>query len=220
MTRRDFLRIGALGMGGLSLPGLLQLQAQGAVTGRKRAKSVIMITLGGGPSQLDIYDMKPEAPSGYRGEFDPIKTNVPGLDVCEPTSRGVLRSLLHNPRRRTPIVCHYNRSTPMRIQRSHNLGQAAAIQKIDGFLDGLMARPLPAGVKVKHADKSWQGGRMTFAAKFAKGIMGATVTGTVDVTDSEVVMESQVPALIKTFVGEDKVARVINEQFDELFAQA
>jgi len=107
----------------------------------------------------------------------------------------------------------------MRIERTHNLGQAAAVQKIDGFLNQLMARPLPAGVKVKQADKSWQGGLMTFAAKFAKGIMGATVTGTVQVTDNQVVMESQVPALIKTFVGEDKIAKVINEQFDDLFGQ-
>src|SRR5689334_1770986 len=105
----------------------------------------------------------------------------------------------------------------MRIVRTHNVGQAAAVERIDGFLDQLMARPLPAGVKIKHADKSWRGGRMTFNAKFAKGILGATVSGTVDVTDNEVVMESQVPALIKTFVGEDKIASLINEQFDELF---
>jgi hypothetical protein len=107
----------------------------------------------------------------------------------------------------------------MRIHRTHNLGQAAAVERIDGFLDQLMARPMPAGVKVKEATKEWQGGRMSFSAKFAKGILGATVKGTVDVTDQEVVMESQVPALIKTFVGEEKIARVINEQFDELFAQ-
>jgi hypothetical protein len=105
----------------------------------------------------------------------------------------------------------------MRIVRTHNLDQAAAVERIDGFLDQLMARPLPAGVKIKQASKSWQGGRMTFSAKFAKGILGATVEGTVDVTDGEVIMDSQVPALIKTFVGEEKIARVINEQFDELF---
>ncbi len=83
VSRRDFLRIGSLGLGGLTLPGLLALQAQGAATDPKRAKSVIMISLGGGPSHLDMYDMKPDAPSAYCGEFRPIKTNVPGFDICE-----------------------------------------------------------------------------------------------------------------------------------------
>jgi hypothetical protein len=83
LSRRGFLRIGALAMGGLALPGLLQLQAQGAPAQKRRAKSVIMVCLGGGPSQIDMYDMKPEAPSDYRGEFHPIRTNLPGLDICE-----------------------------------------------------------------------------------------------------------------------------------------
>ncbi len=82
LSRRNFLRVGALGLGGLSLSRLLQLRAEGAVTGG-RGKSVIMICLGGGPSQIDMYDMKPDAPSECRGEFHPIKTNVPGFELCE-----------------------------------------------------------------------------------------------------------------------------------------
>ena len=50
---------------------------------RARAKSIIMIFLGGGPSQIDTYDMKPAAPSEFRGEFNPIKSNVPGMELCE-----------------------------------------------------------------------------------------------------------------------------------------
>jgi len=83
LSRRGFLRAGALGMGALTLPQLLALKARGAVSKKAKAKSVIMICLGGGPSQIDMYDMKPDAPSDYRGEFIPIKTNLPGLDICE-----------------------------------------------------------------------------------------------------------------------------------------
>jgi hypothetical protein len=81
LSRRSFLRIGA-GLGGLSLPYLLELRARGAMRAGQ-SKSVIMICLGGGPSQIDMYDMKPQAPSDYRGEFRPIKTNVPGFELCE-----------------------------------------------------------------------------------------------------------------------------------------
>jgi hypothetical protein len=83
ISRRSFLRAGGLALGGLALPDLLRLQAQGAVAPERRGKSVIMICLGGGPSHVDTYDMKPEAPSEIRGEFRPIKSNVPGMDLCE-----------------------------------------------------------------------------------------------------------------------------------------
>src|SRR5688572_24035597 len=83
ISRRNFLRIGSLGVGALSMPGLLQQRALGSVASRSGAKSVIMICLGGGPSQLDMYDMKPAAPVECRGEFRPIATNVPGFELCE-----------------------------------------------------------------------------------------------------------------------------------------
>jgi hypothetical protein len=81
VSRRDFLRLGALGLGGLALPDLLRLRAQ---DGSKAAcRSVIMVCLAGGPSHIDTYDLKPNATAEYRGEFKPIKTRVPGFDVCE-----------------------------------------------------------------------------------------------------------------------------------------
>ena len=83
VSRRSFLQLGALCAGGLALPDLLRLRANAAVNPARRGKSVIMICLGGGPSQLDTYDMKPGAPSEFRGEFNPIKSNVPGMDLCE-----------------------------------------------------------------------------------------------------------------------------------------
>src|SRR5213593_2374016 len=83
ISRRGFLRAGGLALGGLALSDFLRLRADGAVAPEGRGKSVIMICLGGGPSHVDTYDMKPEAPAEIRGEFRPIKTNVPGMELCE-----------------------------------------------------------------------------------------------------------------------------------------
>lgn len=83
-TRRSFLHAGALGLGGLGLADLLRMQAQaGDRSGKKDDTSVIFVWLPGGPPHLDMYDMKPDAPAEYRGAFHPIRTNVPGMDVCE-----------------------------------------------------------------------------------------------------------------------------------------
>src|SRR4051812_37456521 len=80
-TRRDFLKIGGLAMGGLSLPDLLRAESrQGA---DKSHKAVIMVFLPGGPSHQDIFDLKMDAPSEIRGEFKPIPTSVSGLQICE-----------------------------------------------------------------------------------------------------------------------------------------
>jgi len=83
ISRRSFLRAGSLAFGGLALSDFLRLKASGAVTPAARGKSVIMICLGGGPSHLDTYDMKPDAPSEFRGEFHPIKSNVSGMWLNE-----------------------------------------------------------------------------------------------------------------------------------------
>src|SRR4051812_7435771 len=82
IRRRDFLCAGTLGMAGLSLSDLLRLRAQ-AAPAASVPRAVIMVCLPGGPSHIDMYDMKPEAPEEYRGQFRPIRTNVPGLDLCE-----------------------------------------------------------------------------------------------------------------------------------------
>lgn len=81
ITRRSWLQIGGLAMGGLALPEILRAEA-GRGT-RSRAKGIIMVLLPGGPSHLDMYDLKPAAPAEIRGEFRPIATNVPGIDICE-----------------------------------------------------------------------------------------------------------------------------------------
>lgn len=81
VNRRDFLRAGALGLGGLTLADILRLRADG--NSAKKPRSVIMVCLAGGPSHLDTYDLKPDAPVDYRGEFNPIHSNVPGFDLSE-----------------------------------------------------------------------------------------------------------------------------------------
>lgn len=81
VTRRDALKIGALGLGGLTLPQLLRAEAQAGI--RNSHKAVIMIYMVGAPSHQDTFDLKMDAPAEIRGEFRPIDTNVPGIRICE-----------------------------------------------------------------------------------------------------------------------------------------
>src|SRR3954469_12996422 len=81
VSRRNFLKIGGLGAAGLSLPKLLELEAQAGI--RNSHKSVILIYLVGGPPHQDMFDLKPEAPAEYAGPHRPIGTNVPGIQICE-----------------------------------------------------------------------------------------------------------------------------------------
>src|SRR5437773_11644121 len=91
-SRREFIRVGGAGLFGVGLGDVLKLQALAAESasdatkskaGWGKAKSVILLFLQGGPSHLDIWDPKPEAPSNIRGEFKPIKTKVPGVLLSE-----------------------------------------------------------------------------------------------------------------------------------------
>jgi hypothetical protein len=82
VSRRSFLKIGGLAMGGLGLPELLRAEANAATGGRPH-KSVIMVYLTGGLSHQDTVDLKPDAPVGIRGEFKPIDTRVPGVQFGE-----------------------------------------------------------------------------------------------------------------------------------------
>ncbi len=81
VSRRNFIKIGALGLGGLALPQLLQAESAGNV--RRSHKAIIMIYLPGGPPHQDMFDLKLDAPSEIRGEFRPMATNVPGVQICE-----------------------------------------------------------------------------------------------------------------------------------------
>jgi hypothetical protein len=84
VSRRDVLQVGGLSLAGLTLADVLRLRAS-AETTSARGKSVVMIWMRGGPSHIDSFDMKPHAPAEVRGEFQPIATNVPGIQICEHT---------------------------------------------------------------------------------------------------------------------------------------
>jgi hypothetical protein len=79
IARRDFIRIGGLALGGLSLPQILRAEAAAGV--RRSHKAVIMVYLNGGPPHQDMFDLKPEAPSEVRGEFRPIARPIHFQDV-------------------------------------------------------------------------------------------------------------------------------------------
>src|SRR5437764_2581561 len=102
LSRRSFLEIGALGLGGLALPSLLRAEAAAGV--RSSTKSVILIYLVGGPPHQDMFDLKPDAPREFAGPWRPIATAVPGIAICEALPRlarimdrlVVVRSLVGN----------------------------------------------------------------------------------------------------------------------------
>jgi len=103
-NRRSFLEAGSLLLGGLTLPDLLRQRAAAQEAGNQaKDTSVILIWLQGGPSHMDTYDLKPDAPLEYRGDVSPISTVVPGMDVCEFLPRhaevadrfNIIRSISH-----------------------------------------------------------------------------------------------------------------------------
>ncbi|HWE38864.1 MAG TPA: DUF1501 domain-containing protein [Isosphaeraceae bacterium] len=92
VTRRSFLRLGALGMGGLALPQLLRAEEAAGLGSGRSHKAVIMVYLSGGLAHQDTFDPKPDAPAEVRGEFQPIATRVPGVSFGEllPKMAGVM----------------------------------------------------------------------------------------------------------------------------------
>lgn len=94
VSRRDFLRIGSLGLGGLALPQLLQAEQLAGL--RRSRKAIIMVYMAGAPPHQDLYDLKMDAPSEMRGEFRPIPTKVPGIEICEllPRLAGIMDKLV------------------------------------------------------------------------------------------------------------------------------
>src|SRR6266446_5720146 len=84
LSRRHFLKLGGLTLGGRGLGGLMPQRAAARQTGPSVPDtSVILLWLPGGPPHMETYDMKPDAPEEYRGDFRPVHTNVPGIDICE-----------------------------------------------------------------------------------------------------------------------------------------
>lgn len=109
INRRELLQVGYTGLFGISLPSLFAQRTLGFDASqpdrrpKRKTKSVIIVFLSGAPSHLDMFDLKPDAPAGIRGEFNPIATKVPGIQVCEHLPRlaarankyALIRSLSH-----------------------------------------------------------------------------------------------------------------------------
>src|ERR1700756_942017 len=83
LSRRSFLQLGVAGMASLGLGDVLRARALSAAASERKDTAVILLWLDGGPSHMDLYDLKPEAPPEYRGFWKPIKTNVPGMEISE-----------------------------------------------------------------------------------------------------------------------------------------
>jgi Protein of unknown function (DUF1501) len=113
-SRREVLRAGGLSLfGSMTLPRLLQAAAQGSGRPTPRASSIILVNLFGGPSHLDMFDMKPDAPAVVRGEFRPIATSVPGLSICEHLPR--LARWMHKATLIRSVSHDYNSHNPYAV---------------------------------------------------------------------------------------------------------
>src|SRR5579871_2830913 len=141
LSRRGFLRIGSLGLGGLTLPGLLRAEATAGV--RSSHKSVILIYLVGGPPHQDLIDLKPNAPREVAGPWKPIATNVTGVQICEALPRlarnmdklVVVRSLVGNQADHDAIQV-YNGHHPRKPTPSGGWPQfGSAVAKLQGPVD-------------------------------------------------------------------------------------
>jgi uncharacterized protein (DUF1501 family) len=141
LSRRSFLRIGALGLGGLTLPGLLRAEAAASV--RSSHKSVILIYLVGGPPHQDMFDLKPGAPKEVAGPWKPTATNVTGVQICEALPRlarimdklVVVRSLVGNQADHDAIQV-YNGHHPKKPTPGGGWPQlGSAVAKLQGPVD-------------------------------------------------------------------------------------
>lgn len=156
LGRRSFLQVGGSTFAGLSLAGLHAARAS-----QPSSRSVILVLLTGGPSHLDTFDMKPDAPADMRGEFSPIATDVPGLQICEHLPRlarrmnqfALVRSLSHGENGHLPATHRILTGSPMPGQRVTDLDNVLSRRDWPCYAAGVNAiRPrhdgIPSGVTV------------------------------------------------------------------------
>ena len=155
LPRRDFLTIGSLAVGGLTLPRLLRAEAQAGV--RASHKAIIMVYLTGGPPHQDMVDVKPDAPVEIRGEFRPIATNVPGIQISELMPRvaammdkfAIIRSLVGAEDRHSSFQCATGR-----LFRSQPQGGwpeiGSVLSKLHGPVDPSVPPAVDLSMKMEH----------------------------------------------------------------------
>ncbi len=167
-SRRSFLKIGGLALGGLSLPQILQAESQSGSSGSHKA--VIMIFLSGGPPHQDMVDLKPDAPAEFRGEFDPIRTSVPGIDICEHLPRlaaamdrfAVVRSVVGSEGHHASFQC-----TTGRTHNRQPAGGWPSLGSVVSRLQGATSPSVPPFVGLSPRMKS-----MTWADAGQPGFLG------------------------------------------------
>jgi Protein of unknown function (DUF1501) len=169
ITRRALLQVGYSGLMGIGLSAVLSGRARaapGPAAGRDgpRAKSVILVYLTGGASQIDTFDMKPEAPAEIRGEFRPIATKLPGLQICEHLPRlaaradkwALIRTLSHGDNSHLPATHNTLTGRPMPLRRGSDLDNVLSRRDAPCYAAGLdYLRPradgIPSGVTLPHS---------------------------------------------------------------------
>jgi hypothetical protein len=142
-SRRQFLRIGGLALGGLALPQLLRAEQASAATTPRSHKAVIMIYLSGGPSHQDMYDLKIEAPVEIRGTFRPIATNVSGIEICEHLPRlakmmdkfAIIRSLYGCPDQHASDLCLSGYPIGPKGRQDDHPSLGSAVARLQGPVD-------------------------------------------------------------------------------------
>ena len=169
-TRRHFLQIGGLALGGLSLPDILQAEALAAPSndgvfpksGGLGHKAIIMVYLSGGPSHQDMYDLKMDAPAEIRGEFKPIATNVPGIQICEHLPRlakmmdkvAIIRSLYGGPDQHASDMCMSGYPIFQDKRQSGHPSLGSVVSRVNGPEEDAMPPFVSLSLKTKHAPYS------------------------------------------------------------------
>ncbi len=160
-SRRHFLKIGGLAMGGLALPQVLKAQAAaGSLSSstRSRHKAVIMIYLSGGPSHQDMYDLKMNAPAEIRGSFRPISTNVAGIEICEHMPRlakmmdkfTIIRSLYGNLDQHCSDMCLSGYPIGPQGRQDGHPSLGSVLSKLQGPVDPAIPPSIGLTIKTKH----------------------------------------------------------------------
>jgi hypothetical protein len=163
-SRRHFLKIGGLSLGGLSLPQILRAE-ESSVANRGQSqshKAVIMIYLSGGPSHQDMYDLKMEAPLEIRGAFRPIATNVQGIEICEHLPRlatmmdkvAIIRSLYGCPDQHASDLCMSGYPIGAQGRQENHPSLGSAVSRLQGPVDPSVPPFVGLTIKTRHAPYS------------------------------------------------------------------
>lgn len=108
----------------------------------------------------------------------------------------------------------------MRVQVSHSLGHHGGRTRVAGFVDGLARRAWPAGVDVRDPRATWTGDRLDFSCALTRGIFSLPLRGWLDVFETEVILEAEIPPMLMSLAGEDRIRSVIGGELERLLQPA